>query len=396
MRVLLGLTYYRPHVSGLTIYVERLGKALAARGHQVTVLTSQYDRALPRDERVDGVRIIRVPVAFRVSKGVVMPAIGYWATRLAREHDVISLHLPQLDAAGIALRGRLFRKPTILTYHCDLQLPPSRFSRLIDRVVFASNIAAGLLSHRIVAYTQDYADHSPLLRRFRHKLVVIPPPVVMRAPAPEEVAAFRAAYHLEGRPVIGFAARFAAEKGIEYLVEALPALLERFPTLKVLFAGPYEGVVGEEAYRARLMPRIAALGDHWTFLGTLDPERLPAFYGALDCLLVTSVNSTESFGLVQVEAMLCGTPVVASDLPGVRQPVRMTGMGEVVPPADAAALADGITAVLRNPARYIRPRAEIERIFDLEATVSAYERLFALGLRDWQPAPSDESTPTDE
>jgi glycosyltransferase involved in cell wall biosynthesis len=71
-------------------------------------------------------------------------------------------------------------------------------------------------------------------------------------------------------------------------------------------------------------------------------------------------------------------------------------MGEVVPPADAAALADGITAVLRNPARYIRPRAEIERIFDLEATVSAYERLFALGLRDWQPAPSDESTPTDE
>ncbi|MER3484925.1 MAG: glycosyltransferase family 1 protein, partial [Chloroflexota bacterium] len=94
MRVLLGLTYYRPHVSGLTIYVERLGRALAARGHQVTVLTSQYDRALPRDERVDGLRIIRVPVAFRVNKGVVMPTIGYWATRLAREHDVISLHLP--------------------------------------------------------------------------------------------------------------------------------------------------------------------------------------------------------------------------------------------------------------------------------------------------------------
>ncbi len=384
MRVLLGLTYYRPHVSGLTIYVERLGRALAARGHAVTILTSRYDRSLPREEMTDGVRIVRVPVAFRVNKGVVMPTLGYWATRLVLEHDVISLHLPQLDAAGIALRGRILRKPTILTYHCDLQLPPSRFSRIIDRGVFAANMAAGFLAHRIVAYTQDYADHSPFLRRFRHKLVVIPPPVVMPAPSPDAVAAFRARHGLEGRPVIGYAARFAAEKGIEYLVDAMPRLLERFPRLKVLFAGPYERVLGEEAYRDRLLPRIAALGDHWSFLGTLDPQELPAFYGALDCLLVTSVNSTESFGLVQVEAMLCGTPVVASDLPGVRQPVCMTGMGEVVPPANSEALAAGITAILQDRERYIRPRADIERLFDLEVTVSAYENLFALGSRGWR------------
>ncbi|HEY8446143.1 MAG TPA: glycosyltransferase family 4 protein [Thermomicrobiales bacterium] len=376
MRVLLGLTYYRPHVSGLTIYVERLGHALAARGHEVTILTSQYERSLPREEVLDGLRIVRVPVVMRISKGVVMPTLGYWATRLVREHDVISLHLPQLDAAGIALRGRLFGKPTVLTYHCDLQLPAGRFNRVIDEGVFVANMAAGLLADRIVAYTQDYADHSRYLRRFRKKLVVIPPPVIMPAPDPAAVAAFRAAHGLEGRPVIGYAARFAAEKGIEYLVEAMPILLERFPTLKVLFAGPYQNVLGEEAYRDRLLPRIAALGDHWEFLGTLDPASLPAYYGALDCLLVTSVNSTESFGLVQVEAMLCGTPVVASNLPGVRQPVRVTGMGEIVPVANAAALAEGITTVLRNKQRYVRSRAEIERVYDLDVTVSAYERLF--------------------
>jgi len=235
MRVLLGLTYYRPHVSGLTIYVERLGHALAARGHEVTILTSQYERSLPREEVLDGLRIVRVPVVMRISKGVVMPTLGYWATRLVREHDVISLHLPQLDAAGIALRGRLFGKPTVLTYHCDLQLPAGRFNRVIDEGVFVANMAAGLLADRIVAYTQDYADHSRYLRRFRKKLVVIPPPVIMPAPDPAAVAAFRAAHGLEGRPVIGYAARFAAEKGIEYLVEAMPILLERFPTLKVVF-----------------------------------------------------------------------------------------------------------------------------------------------------------------
>ena len=96
---------------------------------------------------------------------------------------------------------------------------------------------------------------------------------------------------------------------------------------------------------------------------------------------MTSVNSTESFGLVQVEAMLCGTPVVASDLPGVRQPVRMTGMGEVVPVGDPAALAQGITKVLADRVHYVRPRVDVERVYNLDVTVSGYERLFAEELQ---------------
>jgi glycosyltransferase involved in cell wall biosynthesis len=144
----------------------------------------------------------------------------------------------------------------------------------------------------------------------------------------------------------------------------------------VLFAGPYKDVIGEDEYRARLGPEVEALGNRWEFLGTLGPDELPAFYGSLDCLLMTSVNSTESFGLVQVEAMLCGTPVVATNLPGVRQPVTMTGMGEVVAIADPAALAEGIGKVLDHRQRYFRTRAEIEEVFDLGKTVDAYEALF--------------------
>ncbi len=113
MRILTGITYYRPHTSGLTIYAERLAKALAKRGHEVTVLTSQFDKALPREEVVEGVRIVRAPVMFRISKGVIMPTFGLLASKLVMEHDVIQLHLPQFDAAGVALRGRLLRKPTV-------------------------------------------------------------------------------------------------------------------------------------------------------------------------------------------------------------------------------------------------------------------------------------------
>ena len=83
MRILAALTYYQPHISGLTIYVQRLAKALVDMGHSVTILTSQYDPALPLDELLDGVRVKRVPVAFRLSKGVVVPifACTAWASR---------------------------------------------------------------------------------------------------------------------------------------------------------------------------------------------------------------------------------------------------------------------------------------------------------------------------
>src|SRR5919109_3143761 len=105
MKILVALTYYRPHVSGLTIYVERLSRALARQGHQVTVLTSRYDRRLLLREELDGVKVVRAPVLMRVSKGVIMPTIGWLATRLVPAHDVLSLHLPQLDATGIGLRA---------------------------------------------------------------------------------------------------------------------------------------------------------------------------------------------------------------------------------------------------------------------------------------------------
>ena len=93
MKILQVLTYYRPHISGLTIYVERLSKALAQHGHEVTVMTSQYDRDLARLEIKDGVTIRRVPVAFRVSKGVIMPTFGPLAWRMVGWADVVHHNL---------------------------------------------------------------------------------------------------------------------------------------------------------------------------------------------------------------------------------------------------------------------------------------------------------------
>jgi glycosyltransferase involved in cell wall biosynthesis len=377
VKVLFVLTYYHPHVSGLTIYVKRLATTLARRGHQVTVLTSRYDQALPAEEMRDGVRVVRVPVLFRISKGVIMPRFPLLAWRLIRQHDVVSVHLPQFEASLLGLLGRLAGRPVVLTYHCDLQLPRGWFNRVVDKVVFVSNYLAGHLAQAAVAYTQDFAQHSHFLSRFLHKVRVIPPPVIMPAPDPAAVEAFRAEHDLADRPVVGMAARLATEKGVEVLIEAMPRLLAAFPRLKVLFAGQYEDVMGEEAYYCRLMPLIQELGaEHWEFLGVLDQRQMPAFFAACDVVVVPSLNSTESFGLVQVEAMLCGTPSIASNLPGVRQPPRMTGMGEVTPIGDSDALAEAIIRVVRNPDDYARPRRQIQDTFSLERTVGGYEALF--------------------
>jgi len=332
MKILTVLTYYRPHTSGLTIYAERLARAFVQRGHEVTVMTTQYDPSLPREEIMDGVKVIRVPVAARVSKGVLAPTFGLVATKLVWQHDVVQLHLPQFDAPGVALRARLFGKPAVLTYHCDVQLPITFFNRIVNKVVDFQNNMAGMLANHIVTYTQDYADNSPYLSRFASKLTPILPPVELPDAVPEAVSAFAETHLVKQRnPVIGMAARFASEKGVEVLLDALPIILKKYPKAQVLFAGTYQNVMGEQAYSDRLKPRIRdyEMQGHWKFLGNLDPVQMSAYYPNLDVITVPSLNATEAFGLVQIEAMINGVPSVPSALPGVRQPVKMHNTGVV-------------------------------------------------------------------
>jgi len=384
MKILTVLTYYRPHTSGLTIYAERLARAFARRGHHVTVLTTQYDKSLPRDEMMDGVHVLRVPVAVRVSKGVLAPTFGLVATKLVWEYDVIQLHLPQFDAPGVALRARLFGKPSVLTYHCDLLLPPGLFNRFVNLVVKFQNNMAGILADHIVTYTQDYADNSSYLSRYRHKLTPILPPVELPPPTPGAVEAF-AAVHLasQRRPIIGMVTRFAAEKGVEVLLDALPAVLEKYPKAQVLFAGQYQNVLGEQAYADRLMPRIKKYeeGGYWKFLDNLSQLQLAAFYPNMDVLVIPSLNLTEAFGLVQIEAMMNNVPCVASALPGVRRPVQMHNMGKVVPVGAPSALSEALLEIFAKKEKYHCDTAELVRLYDPNSVAQEYEKLFEELLR---------------
>ncbi len=380
MKILVELTYYRPHTSGLTIYAERLAKALVERGHAVTILTSQYEKELAREEILEGVRVVRAPVWLRISKGVIMPTFGWLATKLTFQHDVIHLHLPQFDAAGLALRGRLLRKPTVITYHCDLLMPRGWLSWLANQAVHIMNHIAGFFTHRIVAYTKDYAEHSPFLNRFVRKLEVIHPPVVLPKASPKKIEGFKKLHNPNDQhPVIGMAARFATEKGIEVLLTSMGKITQIYPQALVLFAGPYEHILGEEAYFQRLSSQIERLktSGNWCFLGLLSAQEMAAFYKNLDILVVPSLNSTEAFGLVQIEAMMNGVPCIASDLPGVRQPLRGQKMVSVDPIGDSDALSDAILKVTSMRKKITATQEDLKNLYAPDTVAKEYERLFA-------------------
>jgi glycosyltransferase involved in cell wall biosynthesis len=379
MRILVVLTYYRPHISGLTIYAERLARAWVRRGHQVTVLTSQYTPELAPLEVHEGVKIVRVPVMFRLSKGVIMPSFGTTASKLVAEHDVIQLHLPQFDAAGVALRGRLLKKPTVVTYHCDLLMPPGLMAYTANQAVNLMNHLAARFTHRIVTYTQDYAEHSPYLRHYMGKLQVIPPPVELPETTPQEIARMAARLNPENeRPIIAMVSRFATEKGVEVLLNAIPRILEKYPQARFQFAGPYQKIIGEEQYFERLSPVIQDLQKRgrWQFLGPLNPQQLSAYYPNIDLLVLPSLNSTEAFGLVQIEAMMNGVPSIASALPGVRQPVTIHEMGKIIPIGDSNALVEAALDVLGHPQDFRRPCEPIIERYKPDTIAAEYEKLF--------------------
>jgi glycosyltransferase involved in cell wall biosynthesis len=374
MRILMALDYYRPNVSGLTLYVEHLAEGLARRGHAVSVLTHRHEASLPRLAEENGVRVVRAPVAARLGKALVSPAILAAAVAELPRCDVLHLHAPLVTAVPFSALAATLRLPTLITFHCDLQPPPRIMQRPVEVLARASQNFALDRADLVVTYTEDYARATAPLAERIDKVRWILPPVAEPPKTARSVEEIRRRLGVEGGPVLLFLGRFAEEKGLPVLIEAFAAVRRRFPEAALVLAGA-KSVPGETVLE-RIEPLLAdpASGVHAP--GVVPPSEIADLFAIADVLVLPSINSTESFGLVQVEAMLHGVPVVASDLPGVRQPARMTGMGEIAPIGDAAGLAAALLRVLESPARYRRPVSEIRAMFRQEATLDAYEAAY--------------------
>ena len=377
MKILISVSYYAPHISGLTNSIKNLAEGLADRGNFVSVLTTQHEKNLVLHETINKVSVERVPYLFKLQKGFIIPFYLVSLISQVWKSDCVMINLPQPEGVFAAIVGRLLGKRVLSVYACEITLPKSFFSPIIEQVLTSSHFITLALSHKIIALSDDYAKHTKLLRHFAEKTVEIYPyikkPIIARK-NDEALPAGRQESQYRKKHRIGFLGRISAEKGLEYLLESIPQLKKQLgDSFVILLAGPK--AVGEERYVNRIEALAKKHSDNVEFVPVLADDEMGIFYASLDVLVLPSINSTEAFGMVQVEAMICGTPVVASDLPGVRVPVLETGMGEITKKEDSEDLANKIVKVIKNRKDYVKRKLVVKEVFDPEKVVGQYEEV---------------------
>ena len=376
MKLLFILTFYYPHWTGLTKYAQRLAEGLSENNFDVSVLTIKHQKELKDRERVNGVEIIRKPFLFRLSRTLVSFSFIFSFWENIKKADRVIVFLPFAEVLFVALICKLLGKELILIHNGDMVLPGGISNRFIEKIYFHSTSWAMSLAIRIVIYTEDYAGRSDLLLRHRDKWVVIWPLFSVGKVKKDIISSIKKKFGLEGMGVVGFAGRFVEEKGVDVLLAAIPLVVKEIPDVRFLFAG--EKVLSYENFYKKNLDLIKRNEKYISFTGLIrDEDTLASFYSLCDVLVLPS--RTECLGSVQVEAMMCGTPVVVTDIPGARTIVKNTGMGVIVPSEDSQQLAHGIINVLKNRGKYASRADMAVKEFNYDKTLGSYIGLFGKG-----------------
>jgi glycosyltransferase involved in cell wall biosynthesis/ubiquinone/menaquinone biosynthesis C-methylase UbiE len=357
------------------------------------VLTVRHTPEIKRDEVINGVRVVRLQPVARFSRGMITPALLWAAPYAIAQHDVVHIHTPLPEGPIIAAWCRLLGRPLLMTHHGDLVMPPGLFNQTLQTIGYYILLMTGMMANAVTSYSRDYFENSRLLRHFENKLTCVYPPVEIPVPDAQAARAWRHELGLDDKLLIGFAGRWVEEKGFDYLLQALPLLHKAFPNAHLIYAGE-QHVVYDDFYR-QCLSYIEPIKGQFTTLGLIrDRQKLANFYGMCDVFVQPS--RTDNMPLTEIESLLCGTPVVASDIPGARVVVQETGFGKLAPAGHPVALAEAIGQVIENRAQYRPSRESVRRIFSTEKTLSQYQSLLEglMPLHKRMSAPTIPSTPT--
>lgn len=358
------LNYYAPYVSGLTETARIVAEGLAKRGWRVAVVTTQHEKDLPRHEVMEGVHVFRAPVRFKIGRGPVSPAFIPLVRRMAARSGLLHLHLPMLESGPIT---RLVRHtPIVSTYHIDLWLKPTLMNRL---TIFGVNLsvrrALGNSTHTVVN-SDDQARYSNMWPVIEHREWSSIPAPCLDPRGGDPIFREGPGHH------VGFLGRIVPDKGIEFLIQGFQRVAG--PQDRLLLAGEHDAVAGGSNIDE--LRRLIGDDSRIAFLGLLDRAGTRDFYASIDTFALTSV--AESFGIVQAEAMMCGLPVVGSDLPGGRVPIVETGFGRLTQPRDVDAIAAALLELRDFPEDERNRLAQKARdLYGADSCVDRYADLFS-------------------
>ncbi|MET9765342.1 glycosyltransferase [Streptomyces sp. NPDC006372] len=339
---------------GQNVYVARLTEELARRGHDVTVYTRRDAADLPDRVPLPGGAVVEhVPAgpAAPVPKDELfphMPAFGAWLARAwARERpDVVHAHF-WMSGMASRIGAHPHHLPVVQTFHALGTVKRRHQGRLDtsppERVGVERQIGRGCA--RVLATCTDEVHELADMGVPRRQVSVVPCGVdaghFRPGAAPDGVPARRERHRLLA------CGRLVPRKGYDQAVRALAGI----PDTELLIAGgPPAGLLDDdpEAQRLRRLARSAGVADRVRMLGAVDPAVMPALIGSADLVLCTPVY--EPFGIVPLEAMACGVPVVATDVGGHRDSVADGVTGRLVPPQDPPSVAAAVRELLENDA----------------------------------------------
>jgi len=359
LRVLHLGKFYPPHPGGMETHLQALCGELQ-RSIKVSVVVAGDERKT-RAEVIDGVQVTRAGTMLKLGATPVCPE----TVRLIRETkpDIVHLHHPN-PAAIVAYLASGHRGPSVFTYHSDIIR-----QRMLRKVFWPLLRRALSRAAAIIVTSPNYLDTSPVLQRFRKRCHVIPfgiPLAPFDGTDTGAVAALRARY---GPRIVLGVGRLVYYKGFAYLIRAMKDVAGH---LLIVGKGPLRAALEREARACGVSERVSILTD----VADVRP-----YYHAADVFALASVARSEAFGIVQLEAMACGKPVVNtwldSGVPFV-SPDRETGL--TVPPADATALSTAFNTLLDDPAlsaKYGRAgRRRVEQEFNVEVMAQRTLRLY--------------------
>jgi glycosyltransferase involved in cell wall biosynthesis len=286
--------------------------------------------------------------------------------------DVVHAHSPPPLTSYYAAKASSRRRvPFVITYHCDIEVP-SVFGPLIESV-YRHTLEYFTIrrANRIIVTTATYAATSRAV--WRYNPAVIPNAVELQRYRPEnDGSAMRARHGIrEGESVVLFVGRMVAQKGIENLVEAAKSVAYA----KFLIVGG-----GPELESLRRLAGRLGVSDRVIFTDQVSREDLPAYFAACDVFVLPSASRLEAFGIVALEAMASGKPVVVSDIPGVREVITDGKEGLLADPVDPDDLGGKIRILLaddkKREAMGRAGREKVEREFSIEEVVDRIEGVY--------------------
>lgn len=364
MRILVVVNYYAPYVSGLTNVAKHVAEDAVAHGMEVDVLCYQHSPSLPTTEIHNGVRVHRVKPLLRLDRGIFSPAYFSKFRKLQKESDLVHLHAPLPEAGALV---KLTKCPYLITYQCDVAVGTHFAGKILNAIVDTSSKEAFKKSSAIVVSSLDYAENSRLSHSILPKAVEIPPTSIARN-LNDGTRKYRDGSGLH----VGFLGRITEEKGLGYLVEGFRNFDDK--KARLLIGGSFEGIAGSS--RIDTIRRLIDRDPRIRILGFIPDEDVISFYKSIDVCALTSVNSFEAFGITQVEGMMLGIPAIASNLPGVRQPVLRTSMGWIVTPRSSESITECLAEAANHSISRESGREKAIELYGADASNLAYRQLY--------------------